>query len=500
MNLDTNYYNSILDNLPQLICRFKIDTTLTYVNKSYCEYFQKTKEELIGQRFKVFITQKEQKRFNDYINFVKHEHYEKKKFELKILTNNRETKWQEWSIIPVLNKDNEFLEYQAIGDDITQRKQKEIILQDELKKTNRELHISYQESYKILENNPLGIYVTNQKGNIVYANKSFCYLIDCNLNELIGNPFYKFFSDADSNFYANLYMKFYNSNEKELRIEKEIFSKIGEPIELLLHGIKYYYSNGNAKIVTYVVDLTDIKNAREKIEKALEHEKHLNEMKSRFIMFVSHEFRTPITIIKSSVQIIEKYSEKLDQQKQQSLLEDINHASNYLVSLLEDAVFIDKVESGKLDIRKTPIEPKSYFSEILNEIKKFKKNIHYDIKTRYEILHKSINTDPNLLKYIFINLVSNSIKYSEGKQTIIKMKTISTSLYITIADRGIGIPDKDKQFLFTPFHRAKNVGNVEGVGLGLVIVRQAVKLLKGKIRLRSKQNSGTVVRLSIPIE
>ena len=489
--MDIKYFCSILDNTHQLICRFLPDTTLTYVNKAYCEYFQKKREELIGKQFVVLIPEEEQKQVQN--NILSVQGSIANSIEHKVILSNGEIRWHKWINIAIFDENDNVIEYQAVGEDITAQKEAEV----KLKKTTRELVVSNLESFKILENNPIGINVLNEFGILVYANHAFCNLFGYDLKELLYKPFYQLFPKDENSFYSNLFLKFYKNDEKEFLIEKDILTKSDKSISVLMQGVKYFQSDKSIKVIMYVVDLTDIKIAKDNTEKALEHERHLNELKSRFIMFVSHEFRTPITVIKSSVQILEKYFDKIDNAKKLSLLEDINHASNYLVTLLDDAVFIDKVETGKLSIAYTPLNIKFFCEDIINEIKR-QKTLPLDIITIYLLEYESFHTDPTLVKYILLNLLSNAIKYSNGKQTILKVRTYHNSICFTLADKGIGIPDKDKKFLFTAFHRAKNVKNIEGIGLGLVIVRQAVNLLKGKIMVRSKEKIGTVVRLLLP--
>ncbi|MCB1193852.1 MAG: PAS domain S-box protein [Leptospiraceae bacterium] len=479
----------ILDSFRNyFVCRFLPDTTLTYVNKAFCEHFQVKHKDMIGKKFLYFLPQLEKIRINNYIKSIQNDAVNI--FENHIVFPPNEVRWYKWTTNAVYDENGDFIEYQATGDDITQSKQ----IESETNKLKREMQISYIEFFNILNNSPIGIYVTDTEGCIVYVNKQFCSLTGLAMYQLIGKPFYEFLDGEDRAFFLDLHLQFCNSHNTELIVHKELVTPRGK-VSVRCQKNKYFQSDRTTKIVVYTTDLTDIINAHKKTKEALEKEKYLNELNSRFITFASHEFRTPITIMDMSAQILEKYSKSFGELERKQL-EHIKKASNHLIMILEDALFIHRYNLGKLEIKCSLVNIETFCKAIIDEFQKFHKDkvkIHY-----YCLKNEPVHTDTILLKYIIKNLLSNSIKYSNKKPVTLKIKTLASGYSITIADRGIGISNEDKKHLFTPFHRGKNIDYADGLGLGLVIVKNSVELLKGSIQMKSKENCGTVFRVKLP--
>ncbi|NEM97570.1 hybrid sensor histidine kinase/response regulator [Pontibacter burrus] len=238
--------------------------------------------------------------------------------------------------------------------------------------------------------------------------------------------------------------------------------------------------------------------AQVEIRKALQKEKELHELKSRFVTIASHEFRTPLSTVLSSASLIGKYKATEDDEKRQKHVERIKSAVSNLTTILNDFLSISRIEEGKIYNVPTTFDLKDFTAEIVDEMQglvKIGQKIHYQHSGPETI----VTLDKQLLKNIILNLLSNASKYSgEGKQIYIDT-AVNSTINLSVKDEGIGIPDADKVHLFTPFFRAQNVTNIQGTGLGLNIVNRYVDIMDGSLTYESELNEGTTFRITFPI-
>ena len=239
--------------------------------------------------------------------------------------------------------------------------------------------------------------------------------------------------------------------------------------------------------------------AEEELILSLANEKKLNELKSRFISTASHEFKTPLTVIKSTVELLKKYIEKGKSNINfTDSLNIVNAEVDGLTQLMNDILILEKLDSKKIQFNEDNFDLVDMISGI-NE--KLSQNCNHQQKAN--IIASSdkiyIDADFGLMNKIVINLLSNAFKYSVGKpDPIVTVHASDHEVVISVKDFGIGIPDADKDQMFTTFFRAKNVSNIEGTGLGLCIVKEFVELHKGTIEVFSKENEGTEFLVHLP--
>lgn len=238
------------------------------------------------------------------------------------------------------------------------------------------------------------------------------------------------------------------------------------------------------------------KKAEAEVRKALEKEKELNELKSRFVTLASHEFRTPLSTILSSASLIGKYNEKGHPEKADKHIQRIKTSVANLTGILNDFLSLSKLEEGILANHPTNFNLHELCTEVFEEMNSVLKKAQ-----KLSLLFEgpeAVYIDRNILKNILLNLLSNSIKYSEKGTIVLDVRESAHSIIFTIKDEGIGIPEEEQQFLFTRFFRAKNAGNIQGTGLGLNIVKRYVELLEGNISVESKLEHGTTFIIEIP--
>lgn len=232
---------------------------------------------------------------------------------------------------------------------------------------------------------------------------------------------------------------------------------------------------------------------------ALKKEKDVVEMKSRFVSIASHEFRTPLSSIQHATNYIRKYKKWAADDELTSKLNDIERQSKHMMFLLDDVLTYGKSEAGKILLVTSSIDLKEFLEKIIEDVGHTTKNTH-TIQLSLKIPIKNMETDEKLLRNVLINLLTNAIKYSPGKQSVdLTVDRIKDTLNFIIRDSGIGIPEDEQDRIFEAFVRGRSVENIQGTGLGLSIVKKAVELLGGTIDLESKVGQGTVVTVAIRI-
>ncbi|HRP34102.1 MAG TPA: PAS domain-containing sensor histidine kinase [Agriterribacter sp.] len=245
--------------------------------------------------------------------------------------------------------------------------------------------------------------------------------------------------------------------------------------------------------------LLKLEQSQNELHDALEKEKHLNEIKSRFVSIASHEFRTPLSTVLSSASLLSKYTTTEDQGKRDRHVEKIKDAVRNLNDILDDFLSLGKLDENKVETHPTVFNIEDFMDEVLEEMKPQEKSgqrIAFSCDGSPDIC-----TDKRLLKNIIINLLANAIKFSAENTTIdIRSTTHPAHLEICISDEGIGISDEDQQQLFSSFFRGKNAVNIQGTGLGLHIIKRYADLLKGNIKIESDLGKGTTARVTIPVD
>lgn len=244
--------------------------------------------------------------------------------------------------------------------------------------------------------------------------------------------------------------------------------------------------------------LTGLEQSRDELSKALEKEKELNELKSRFITMASHEFRTPLSTILSSVSLIGKYPLTEDEEKRQKHIGRIKNAVDGLTEILNDFLSLGKLEEGRITAKLEPMEMTEAIKEIASEMQLLAKEGQQILLDAPEKV--MMKCDKQVLRNILYNILSNAIKFSPPNKPIeISLSGLPGELIITVKDHGIGIPEEDQKHLFQRFFRARNVQNIQGTGLGLNIVTKYMELLKGYITCQSKVETGTTFQLHFNI-
>ncbi len=243
--------------------------------------------------------------------------------------------------------------------------------------------------------------------------------------------------------------------------------------------------------------LIELEYSREQISKALEKEKQLNDLKSRFVTMASHEFRTPLSAILSSASLIDKYKKEEEDEKRRKHVDRIKSSVTNMTFLLNDFLSAERLEEGKIFPNKTEFSLTDLIEEVIADIKNLLKK--EQVISYHHSGYLLVKSDKQIVRNILLNLLSNAVKFSEENGEIIIATSVQTHEFIIeVKDNGIGISDDDQPYLFERFFRAKNAINIQGTGLGLNIIVKYLEALEGKIHFKSKLNVGSTFVVSVP--
>ncbi len=279
------------------------------------------------------------------------------------------------------------------------------------------------------------------------------------------------------------------------RLSRQVRTALRDEMNILAQAFESMVSS----IRTREQQIREGKQIEDEIRHALQVERELNELKSNFVSIVSHEFRTPLTILRTSVELLENYGHCATEEQKQVYFQRIRSAITNMKQLLEDVLVVGKAEAGKLAFNPTPLDLELFCQEIVEEIQ-HGVGIDHTIVYSCEGDFEQACLDPNLLRPILTNLLSNAVKYSDkGSQVEFTMTADQGNVRLAVTDYGIGIPKKDQPHLFELFHRASNVATIRGTGLGLSIVQQCVTRHEGHVSFVSKEGGGTTFDVTLPL-
>ena len=411
-------------------------------------------------------------------------------------------------------------------------KKVESLLEQKIAVRTMGLAQSKRELQTILNSVQTGIFVINVESNeIVTANPTSAEILRENQADLIGRNSLEFFGKSDGEqhnmdtkvvFSRNFESSVIRSDgelvpvlrtvshiflgKEKFRIEsfiditdrKDIELSLKQANELLELKVQERTEDLQLLVHKLKIEIAERERAEDEIRNMLEKEKELNELKTRFVSMVSHEFRTPLTIIRSSAQIIEKYKDKLDPRKEIEYLKRILSTVDIMTDILENVLLIGKSDSDKTGINPIPIQIVEFCITVVNDINTASHSFD-EIVFHNNAKKKIIIADETYLRHILLNLLSNAVKYNVNGQSIdFTLNTDEKQAVFIVQDYGIGIPEDDQDKIFDPFHRSDNVGTISGTGLGMSVVLRSVELHKGRITFSSNENKGTTFKVTIP--
>ncbi len=374
--------------------------------------------------------------------------------------------------------------------------QKEVV---EREQANKLLHQSMQRYRFLADAMPQIVWTARPDGYLDYYNERWHNYTGMTLKQTEGSGWGNVIHPEDLQLCIEQWTQAYQTG-KSYEIEYR-FKRASDGAYRWHLGRALPMKNENGKIVQWVgtgTDIDDQKQVEAELRRALEKEKELSLLKSDFVTMTSHEFRTPLTTILSSAEILERYSHKFTEAKKLEHLQRIQSAVKHMTGLLSDVLLIGKAEAGKLEFNPTSFNLEQYCRKLVEDMQ-LTTDTHTIVFCKQG---ESVDAcmDEKLLLHIFSNLLSNAIKYSPQGGTIRfdLIYKLGEAIF-QIQDEGIGIPNIDQAQLFNSFQRGSNVSTISGTGLGLAIVKKSVDLHGGQIRVESEVKVGTAFIVTLPL-
>lgn len=352
----------------------------------------------------------------------------------------------------------------------------------------------------ILNHSSDAILMIRPDGTIQQTNSAFDSMFGCLPDQAYGRSIVDF---ATAQFRESLKanLKRVISFQESVRLEIEAQRSDGSVFDADVMLSPILQGDHSASAVCSLRDISAHKQMERDLRQALEREREINILRTRFIARASHEFRTPLAMIQTASDLLQKYQGRMSDEQLLEKFERMRAAIATITSMLDDLLTLSRAEAvNGQEFQPSTFPLRSMIESLVTEVQH---GIGHDHTLICELPpdHVTITADKRLLRQILVNLMSNAVKYS-SKGSIIRLEVLSqeNGFAFRVHDEGVGIPVEDHVHVFEPFHRANNVEHIEGTGLGLTIVKQSVDLHGGQVSLESSVGVGTTFSVLIPQE
>ena len=411
------------------------------------------------------------------------------KFRYRMMAKDGHYKWVETYAKPVVDVNGLTSSIISSTRDVTDQ----VIAQNKLKVS--------EEKYRLLSENSNDIIAIHTlKGEYLYISPSCRQLLGYEPNLLIGKTPGQVFADTGGIFESNL------QTLLQTRLPQKFIKKVktatGEKRSLEIYMQPIFKAGELVSVQSASRDVTEREALLHELELGLAKEKELNELRSMFVSTASHQFRTPLTIIQSGVELMDMYIDELSPEKQKKFKKQFNSIHDEIERL--EFLMNDVLLLGRANAARTPFNPSKQDMVLFcsNTVEsRFNSRYPPERKVLFSVSGKPVQVyfDHKLIGHVIENVLGNAYKYSTMGNPVFNIHFQKDEVEISISDQGIGIPDEELKNLFQPFYRAGNTEEIEGTGLGLAIVKEFVEKHKGKINILSKLNKGTTVNVILPI-
>lgn len=471
-------------------------------NKKLCKILGYSKSELATLTFMNLTHTDDLK--EDAANLKKLNENKTSFFEMekRYITKSKKIVWVNLLASSVKDNHGNILYYLAQIIDITDRKkvehENELLVEENNRNRNLQLN-EVKNMYQLLAENTVDLVgLHNLNGVFEYVSPSVKHLLGFAPKDLIGKSPLDFVHPDDKDSLQKAVVKF-RANNNDITSQSRFKTAHGNYIWLETKGTLVKKDGIPVGIQSSTRDITIRREAEESIKTSLEKEMKLNELRTNLVSTISHEFRTPMTTIRTSAELIEFYIEGQsfeDFTKLSKHTQTITGEIDRIVDLMNSVLTISQDDLGKTTFKPMKFDLKHFCQSVL---KKFHKEGNGTIKTFFKGTNFSVFADKNLMEYSLFNALTNAFKYSGGSKDVHLILTSENSkILLEIEDFGIGIPLADQENLFNTFYRASNTYGIQGTGLGLYIIKTFTEKNSGTVTLESEVEKGTKISLEFP--
>ncbi|MEB3292446.1 MAG: PAS domain-containing sensor histidine kinase [Synechococcales bacterium] len=481
------HYRAIVEDQTELICRFLHDGRLTFVNQAYCRYFGKSASELLGQTFRPMIPPEDWQVVERHFQalspttpVVTYEH--------RVMLSNGEIRWQQWTDRVILEPSGQVVEYQAVGQDITIRKQVEADL----------LKLS-----KALETAVVGISEINREGRYLKMNAAHAEMMGCQIQDLLGVEWWKGIHRDDRRHALQAYQTLLARDRAE--VDVRIVRKDGSLLDQRIVMVKAFDQNQHC--TGHYGFTRDISERRD-----------LDRLKDEFISIASHELKTPLTALSGALDLLAGGLLQHQPEQAQKMIQIAIQNTERLMRLVNDILDIERIKSGKISINPQVCSVAELVQQAVEVMQPLAKQAQINLITQCE--PEQVWGDRDRVIQVLINLISNAIKFSNAGHTV--WITVnhwqsgnstfagnldatltlpeSAGLLFQVRDQGRGIPIDKQQSIFEPFQQvdASDSRQKGGTGLGLAICRTILQQHGSPFWLHSTPGEGSAFYFILP--
>ncbi|MFI0490851.1 PAS domain S-box protein, partial [Flavobacterium sp.] len=475
-------------------------------NDRLCEILGYSKEELKGLTFKDITYSEDLEKDLYLLQKLISGEIPNFSMEKRYIHKNKSLVWIHLSVAIVRNSDGEISNFIPQIIDITERKQFEkenkLLIEENIR--NRTIQLNEAKNlYRLLADNMVDLVcLHNLDSTFQYVSPSVKNLIGYEPYELLGKLPEEFIHPEEFQEFQDRLNGFIYNNEDKSQ-EFRFRNADGKYLWLEITAIIVEEKGIPVSFQTTARDITQRKAAKQSVEKALLKERELNELRTNLVSTISHEFRTPITTIRTSAELIALYMARNSVEKDKQIekrLNTITSEIDRIIELMNSVLTISKEDSGKTNFNPITFDLKQLCLDVIETSYSHQKD-ERKVQTIFKGTSFKVLADKNLMQYSLFNLLNNAFKYSKGTGDIVlKLSATSSNVILQIIDKGIGIPQEDQQKLFNTFFRASNTNGIQGTGLGLYIVKTFTEKNSGSILLESQLGTGTKVSLQFALQ
>jgi PAS domain S-box-containing protein len=482
---------AIVETQTELVGRYRPDGTTTYVNPAYERLYGRRAADYVGKNWIESAAPELAATVREKIARLRPEHPAFEFLHQKTLPESGRTVHEHWVNRGIFDEHGRLREIQASGRDVT-----------ELVEAERRFQESEARIQRLFEDSPAGVVLLDGV-TLAAVNPAGLKMIGCSTQkEAVGRSLLDFSAEFQPDGVPSpmgaAKLAQLRQTDGSSRFEWLCRSVAGA--EFTIEAFSSTVEIAGRRLAQVIFhDISDRKRAEQELRNSLERERELSHLKSNFISMVSHEYRNPLGIILSSTELLKRYHDRLTPAERMESILDIEVATRRMAGMIDNLLLMGKADAGKLAMMPKLVDLVELAQVIIGEVLSAGDEGR---KIRFE--HRGIDSfataDEQLVRLILSNLLTNALKYSPADRSPSLLLTrVGRHAVFTIHDDGIGIPEEDRPGLFQAFRRARNVGLVNGTGLGLYIVKHCVDLHEGTIELESAVGKGTTVTINLPM-